>query len=51
MKAFALLTFASVLISACSFHSDTVVQKPPPAPAPVVVTNPPPPGTVVVPAD
>jgi hypothetical protein len=39
MRTFAILAFASVVIAACSFRSETVEQKPAPTATPSVVTS------------
>lgn len=54
MRLFVCLALACVAIAGCSYHHESVVEKPVPSPATaVVVTNPlpPPPATVVVPSD
>lgn len=51
MKTFSLLAILALVLAACGFHSETVVQKPAPQPATaVVVPSSPPPTTVYVPA-
>lgn len=51
MRAFALLALASLLTAGCTYHSETVVQKPVPSTAVVVPDSPPPTTTVIVPSD
>jgi hypothetical protein len=53
MRLIVFLSLACAAIAGCSYHHETVVEKPAPAPATaIVVTNPPPPpATVVVPSD
>ncbi|SJZ33169.1 hypothetical protein SAMN02745126_00422 [Enhydrobacter aerosaccus] len=51
MKRLGILTIVSLVLAACGFHSETVVQKPAPQPSTaVVVPSSPPPTTVYVPA-
>ncbi|HTR87373.1 MAG TPA: hypothetical protein VMI56_23015 [Reyranella sp.] len=52
MKALACLALLALSLGACTYHSETVVQKPAPTTAAVVVPDSPPPSTtVVVPAN
>jgi uncharacterized protein YcfL len=51
MKAFSTLALLALAIAGCSYHKETVVQKPTPTPAVVLPDSSPPTRTVVVPAD
>jgi hypothetical protein len=51
MKAFSAFAVFALVIAGCSYHKETVVQRPTPTNAVVVSDPPPPTRTVVVPSD
>jgi hypothetical protein len=51
MKAFSAFAVLTLAIAGCSYHKETVVQRPTPTSAVVVPDSPPPTRAVVVPAD